>query len=564
MIQPPRKRWRILPSPPTPYTKRFHNLPYLWARLLYHRGLQSSDQADAWRRPAEGALQDPFLLPGMDRAVQRLEQAISAGETIAVYGDFDADGVTGCAVVSMALEHLGARTLPYIPHRVDEGHGLNADALMDLAGRGANLVVTVDCGVTDVTEVGLARELGMEVVITDHHAPSDTLPDAAAIVAPRHPQATVAPSPLAGVGLGLKLVQGLYSHLQTPLPGQFLQLAAIGTIADLVPLEGENRLLVAQGLASIRSEPLPGVQALLNVAGVDAAAVDAEVVSFALAPRINAAGRVEHAAQALKVLLAPQVEDAMPPARELERLNVQRRELTKGAVEQVWPQADAQRHRPLLFVADEELQEGVIGLAASRLVDAYYRPAVVVAKRQGLSRGSCRSIPEFNMIEALTECRGLFARFGGHHMAAGFELETALLPQVDERLNAIAERTLAGLDLTPNIDIDAEVSLGAFTPDTLRFIQSMAPFGAGNLPPTFLSRNAEVTQARTVGATGSHLLLKVRQDGLAWNAMGFGLGESWVEGVQRIDLVYSLGIDRWNGVETHRLMVKDWRPCASP
>lgn len=504
-------------------------------------------------------MDDPFLLPDMHRAVRRLASAITSGETIAVYGDFDADGVTGCAVVSIALERLGARVLPYIPHRVDEGHGLNADAIMDLKERGANLVVTVDCGVTDVAEVGLARELGMETIITDHHVPPADLPDAVAIVDPRHPKATVAPSPLAGVGLGLKLVQGLHQHLQTPVPTQFLQLAAIGTIADLVPLEGENRQLVAQGLASLKADPLPGVQALLNVAGVDASTVDAEVVAFALAPRINAAGRVEHAALALKAMLAHDIDEAMPTAQELERMNIQRRELTKGTTEQIWPQAEAQRDRSLLFVVDEDLPAGIVGLAASRLVDAYYRPAVVVAKQDGLSKASCRSIQEFNMIEALTECRDLFTRFGGHHMAAGFEIDTGLLPDLGERLNAIAEQRLAGLDLTPSIDIDAEISLGAFTSETLQFIQSMAPFGAGNMAPTFLSRNIQIAEARTIGATGDHLLLKVRQDGISWKAIAFGMGGGWVEGTGRVDLVYSLRVDRWNGQETLRLMVKDWR-----
>ena len=534
-------------------------MPYLWARLLYHRGIESPAQADAWRNPAAGDMDDPFLLPDMHRAVRRLASAITSGETIAVYGDFDADGVTGCAVVSIALERLGARVLPYIPHRVDEGHGLNADAIMDLKERGANLVVTVDCGVTDVAEVGLARELGMETIITDHHVPPADLPDAVAIVDPRHPKATVAPSPLAGVGLGLKLVQGLHQHLQTPVPTQFLQLAAIGTIADLVPLEGENRQLVAQGLASLKADPLPGVQALLNVAGVDASTVDAEVVAFALAPRINAAGRVEHAALALKAMLAHDIDEAMPTAQELERMNIQRRELTKGTTEQIWPQAEAQRDRSLLFVVDEDLPAGIVGLAASRLVDAYYRPAVVVAKQDGLSKASCRSIQEFNMIEALTECRDLFTRFGGHHMAAGFEIDTGLLPDLGERLNAIAEQRLAGLDLTPSIDIDAEISLGAFTSETLQFIQSMAPFGAGNMAPTFLSRNIQIAEARTIGATGDHLLLKVRQDGISWKAIAFGMGGGWVEGTGRVDLVYSLRVDRWNGQETLRLMVKDWR-----
>jgi single-stranded-DNA-specific exonuclease len=535
-------------------------MPYLWARLLYHRGIESPAQADAWRSPADSDMEDPFLLPDMDRAVQRLNRAITAGETIAVYGDFDADGVTGCAVVSIALERLGARVLPYIPHRVDEGHGLNADAIMDLKERGANLIVTVDCGVTDVAEVGLARELGMETIITDHHVPPAILPDAVAVVDPRHPKATVAPSPLAGVGLGLKLVQGLHQHLQLPVPQQFLQLAAIGTIADLVPLEGENRQLVAQGLASLRSDPLPGVQALLDAAGVDAATVDAEVVSFVLAPRINAAGRVEHAALALKALLAHDVDEAMPSAQELERLNLQRRALTKGTTEQIWPQAEAQRDRSILFVVDENLPAGIVGLAASRLVDAYYRPVVVVAKQEGLSKASCRSIQEFNMIEALTECRDLFTRFGGHYMAAGFEMETTLLPNLGERLNAIADKRLEGLDLTPSIGIDAEISLGAFTRDTLRFIDSMAPFGAGNMAPTFLSRNVEITEARTIGATGDHLLLNVRQDGKSWKAMAFGMGAGWVAGTERVDLVYSLGMDRWKGQETLRLMVKDWRP----
>lgn len=560
MTSAPPRVWRVLPPPPMAYTRRFGHYPYLWARLLYHRGIATPEEAEAWLHPSDALLADPFLLPDMDRAVARLEEALASEETIAVFGDFDADGVTGCALLTQALRELGAHVLPYLPHRVDEGHGLNAEALADLAHRGATLLVTVDCGISSPREVAQGRELGLDVIVTDHHTPLPSLPEAVAVVDPRHPDARYPCPDLTGAGMAFKLAQALYQRQGRPWPASLVQLAAIGTVADLAPLAGENRYLVHRGLQDLRTSPLPGLRALMEVAGATVSGTDTEAISFGLAPRINAAGRVEHAATALQLVLARDGEAAQPLAGELERLNRQRQELTSSVLSVVRPQAQRQAERPLLLVSGDDLHPGVIGLAASKLVEEFYRPAVVVSQGRETSRASCRSIPEFNMIGALTRCRDLFIRYGGHPQAAGFDLPADRLPDLERRLLQVAREELRDVPLRPHINVDAEVPLGALTGETLGFLQRLAPFGVGNPAPVFLSRGVQVMDAHPVGANGAHLLLKLRDSQAIWDAVAFDQAEPWEPGTARVDMVFTLGTDRWEGRNTLRLRVLDWRP----
>ena len=533
----------------------------LAAQLLHNRGIRDVEAAEAFLARDERLLEDPVLLPDMDRAVTRIRAALDAGEAIGVFGDFDADGITGTALLSEGLEQLGARVIPYLPHRV-EGHGLSSQAVHALHERGASLIVTVDCGVASFPEVAEAASLGIDTVITDHHSPPPLLPEAVAIVNPRL-DGSVYPNPgLAGVGLAFKLVQGLCHSLDVPWDEQLLQLAAIGTVTDITPLVGENRYIVTAGMRGMNTEPKHGLRELLRVGGMEGSPVDTDAISFVLGPRLNAPGRVGHAITAYDLLRAGSREEAMPLAEELQRLNRERQEIMAKAVEHAKIQAeDVPESEPLVMLWSDEYAAGIVGLLAGRLSEERYRPAVVVAVEGDLASASARSIPEFNLASALEECSDLLVRHGGHPRAAGFVAQTNVLPALRSRLSEIAQRELGHLSLQPTIHIDAHVRLSTLNFETLRFFEELAPFGEGNPAPVFITKGASVLDASRIGNGGQHLRLRLKHDGAVWNAIGFGLGDAWQEGTELIDVVFSLGLDRWNGKEAMRLVVQDFRPA---
>lgn len=533
----------------------------LAAQLLHNRGIRDVEAAEAFLARDERLLEDPALLPGMDRAVARIRAAMDAGELIGVFGDFDADGVTGTALLAEGLEQLGARVIPYLPHRVSEGHGLSSGAVHALHEQGASVILTVDCGVASFPEVAEAASLGIDTVITDHHTPPPLLPAAVAIVNPRL-DGSVYPSPgLAGVGLAFKLVQGLCNSLDVPWDEQLLQLAAIGTVTDVAPLVGENRYIVAAGMRSMTAEPKHGLRELLRVGGMDGSPVDTEAISFVLGPRLNSPGRLGHAIMAYDLLRAASKEEAMPLAEQLQRLNRERQELMSRAIDHLKVQVeDVPESEPLVMLWSDEFAAGIVGLLASRLSEERYRPSVVVAVEGDVARASARSIPEFNLAAALEECSDLFVRYGGHPMAAGFVAETDLLPAVRSRLTEIAQRELGRLSLQQSIHIDAHVRLSTLNFETLQFLEELAPFGEGNPAPVFITRGASVLEASRIGNGGQHLRMRLKHEGAVWSAIAFGKGEAWQEGTELIDVVYSLGLDRWNGKEAMRLVVHDFRP----
>lgn len=500
----------------------------------------------------------------MDRAVTRLHRAIQNGETIGVFGDFDADGVTGTALLARGLEALGARVIPYLPHRVDEGHGLNSQAVESLRSRGATLLVTVDCGVTSPAEVAQAAELGMDTIITDHHMPTSLLPAALAIVNPLLEGSTYPFPHLAGVGLAFKLVQGLYGHMGLKWDESLLQLAALGTITDVVPLQGENRYIVATGLRSLSTNPMPGLRELLRLAGMeDADSLDTDTFAFVLGPRINAPGRLEHAMTSYKLLMARSQEEAMPMARELDRLNRERQDLTQHALDASSQQLGTVDLTDdlLILLWSEEFPPGIVGLVASKLVETYYRPAIVVALDGDEARGSGRSIPEFNLALALSECGDLFTRFGGHPQAAGFVMPRERLPALKERILEVARRELAHLSLEPALHIDAHVRIASLVGANLRFLRDLAPYGAGNPAPLFLTKGVHVVDAQRMGAQDQHLRLKLQHGGATWDAVAFGQAERWQDEWNTLDVVYTLGVDSWRGTDTFKLYVQDFQPA---
>jgi single-stranded-DNA-specific exonuclease len=569
--------WHVTPRISPEASQKLAPFSPLAAQLLHNRGITDLPAAEAFLAWDESLLEDPLLLPDMGNAIARLQRALADGETIGIFGDFDADGITGTALLAEGLENLGGKVIPYLPHRVKEGHGLNSQAVDALHAQGVTLIVTVDCGITSPKEVAEAASLGIDTIITDHHTPLPEVPDALAIVNPKL-AGSVYPFPnLAGVGLAFKLVQGLSEHLGRRWDESLLQLAAVGTVTDVTPLVGENRYIVAAGLRSMNAEPRPGLKELLRLGGQADAVLDTESISFVLGPRLNAPGRLEHAISSYNLLRASSQEEAIPLAQVLERLNRERRELTGKALDNVTSQIDsslsaAEGNGHLLMLWSEEFTSGIVGLLASRLVDEHYRPAVVVALDGDLGRGSARSIPEFNLASALEECRDMFIRFGGHPRAAGFVIHRENLPDLRDRLTAIARRELGHLSLQPTINIDANVRLTTLTGANFQFFQGLAPYGEGNPTPVFITKGVQVTDATRLGNQGQHLRLKLKHGGALWDAMAFGQGEAWhallsEEGQDKtglLDVVYSVGLNQWNGRETMRMIIHDFRPAEGP
>lgn len=553
------RRWNLLP-PATDSLAREAGLPPLITQLLYNRGLTEPGQMHSFIA-ADGALfsADPFLLPDMDRAVHRVYQALLAGENIAVFGDFDADGITATAVVVQGLTALGARAVPYIPDRASEGYGLTQAALEKLRHQGVSLVITVDCGITNVAPVRAGRKLGLDIIITDHHTPLPELPPANAVVNPKLPGSNYPFPELAGVGVAYKMVEALFlSTGHDHLRDTVLDLAAIGTIADMSPLLGENRWLVKEGLRLINASPRLGLRELSKLAGLNPTSLDAEKISWVIGPCLNAAGRLAHALPGYELLMTGSPERAAELADWLTKKNAERQRLTTSTLAAAREQVMAGGISPLLIAGDGGYPVGIAGLVAGRLTEEFYRPAIILRTGEKMSRGSCRSIPEFNIVAALGRCSHLLAQFGGHSQAAGFTTPTSNLPLLKQELATLAAVQLDGIDLRPRLDIDAAVTFRDMAGGTFRLIQQLAPFGQGNPQPAFLSRGVEVADCCTMGGNGDHLRFKLRQGGIAWTGVGFRLGRRLDEVASPLDIVYNLEVDRWNGTETLRLNVLDF------
>jgi single-stranded-DNA-specific exonuclease len=505
----------------------------------------------------------------MDRAVSHVREAIRAGVPIVVYGDFDADGITATALLVLTLRSLGGETYPYIPHRVDEGYGLNRPALTELARKGARLVITVDCGIRSPEEVAHARRLGMDVIITDHHTLGPRVPEAVAVLNPRRPDCPYPYEHLTGVGLAYKLAQALLrANRQVPLAGSapleeedLLDLVALGTVADLAPLTGENRALVIRGLERLNTAPRPGLDALMRLTGVHQGQVSATTIGYVLAPRLNAAGRIAHAKIAYQLLTAQYPGEAEHLARQLDELNRQRQQLTAEALEKARAAVLAEGiDRPLLFVADPSFPPGVVGLVASRLAEEFYRPAVVVEQGVEESRGSARSIPEFHITQALDRCTDLLLRYGGHRAAAGFTVRTADLPELKARLTDLAEEALRDVDLTPTLEVDAEVPLREMNGQVWKALQDLRPFGEGNPEPLFASRHVRVRHQRAVGSDGAHLKLLLSDGNTVWDGIAFRQGD-WADHLpDYVDIAYHLQVNEFRGERRLQLNIQDVRP----
>ncbi len=558
----PSKTWRVAPTPPAGFADRLA-LPALHARLLYNRGVRTRDEARAFLEIGPEMEHDPGLMPGMAPAVHRLEAAIRSGEKIGVYGDFDVDGISGTALLALGLRELGGRTIPYIPQREADGHGLNADALHELAEAGATVCVTVDCGVTDLAEIAIASELGIDTIVTDHHSPEALLPAACAVVHAGLPGSTYPYKDLTGAGMAYKLVSALFDSRGRDRPEHLLELVALGTVADVGPMEGENRYFVSRGLRQLNRTDSIGLTALMESAKVSQGTLDEVDLSFALIPRLNAAGRIGTPETSLKLLTSTSPTMARQLAGELEHMNLKRRALTDEAMSLAEEQASfPEGVPPIVFVGHQDWHPGILGPMAGQLSDVYVRPAIVLSKGPEISRGSARSIPELNIVEALRSCEELLARFGGHPLAAGFTARTADLPEIERRLHEFAADKIDSTALAPTLDIDSELPLTAASESAVRFVESLSPFGQGNPRPTFVARGASVADARRVGKDGRHLKLSLSEGGALLDAIAFRMGDRLQEAYERIDVVYSPTIDVWRGRRRVQLTVQDFAPSG--
>lgn len=530
--------------------------PAVVARVLAARGITDRESARQFYRPAESPPGDPFLLPGMAEAVARTRRALQAGELIGLYGDFDVDGVTSLAVLELGLRPLGARTLRYIPDRFAEGYGLNSAALERLSAAGVSLLITADCGITSVAEIADARRRGMDVIVLDHHTVPRELPPAVANIDPKRPDSAYPFDELAAVGVSYRFLEALYDALGRQLPaGELIDLVALGTVVDVAPLVGENRAIVREGLDAMRRGLRPGLAALAAVAGTGERA-DAEVLAYQWGPRLNAAGRLRHARLALDLLLAERMEDALPLAEELDRLNRERQRLTDEAMALAESLADGES--PLLFVGHESMHVGIVGIVAGKLAEKYCRPAIVFNRGESQSRGSARSIPAFDIVRAIGRAADVLERHGGHRAAAGFTVRNDRLHELQQRLTAYAEELLRPEDLRPVIEIDAEAHLDELNPTELKGLLAFEPCGYGNERPVLLARRVRVADWRPVGSDGAHLRMKLKGDGAAaWPAIAFRQANGRI--ADEVDVVYTLRNGREGLVE---LEVLDFAPAA--
>ncbi len=539
------------------------------ARLLVARGISEVGDVTRFFNPTLAQLHDPFSLVDLPIAVDRLLRAVADGERIAIHGDYDVDGVTSTVILQRLLELLGGDVVHFIPNRLLDGYGLEPAAIDRLAKAQVNVIVSVDCGIRSAAAAIRARELGVDLLITDHHTPQATLPEALAVINPKRPDCPYPNKDLAGAGVALKLVQALCQRTNHTewLPG-FIKLAALGTLADIVPLLGENRVIAKLGLEQLsQARHTPGLQALLEITGLLGESITGFHVAFRLAPRLNAAGRMSTPDLATKLLLLTehdQTEEARVIAEKLEAENVRRKqeeaETLTAARRQVDTDPDVGAHA-MLVVWGQGWHRGVIGIVASRLVDAYQRPSLVLAVDGDSAYGSGRSIAEFDLLGSLERCSDLFTRFGGHRHAAGLTIKTARLKELRARLTDFANNTLSPKDLIPRLRVDAHLPLASITPAVVEGLKAMEPFGAGNPRPVFHTGAVQLTKKPRV-MKNQHLSMSVRQGSRVFRAVGWRMAdraEFVTQHGAQLDVAFHLTENDYRGEHTIELSVADVR-----
>ena len=564
-------RWNLRPSGPAGSRAELERagLPPLCAAVLCARGVDTAPAASAFLAHGPDLLHDPFLLRDMEKAVERISRAIREQETVAVYGDYDVDGITATCLLTQFLRTLGGQVVSYIPDRTEEGYGLNNHAIDALARQGVTLIVTVDCGITAAQEVEYARALGVDVVITDHHQCKEVLPQAVAVVDPRRPDCSYPFPDLAGVGVALKLALALTAPAQRPqVLLDYGELAAIGTVADVMLLQGENRALVHLGLERLADCSRPGLQALLREAGCPRGQVPTTVtIGYGLAPRINAAGRMEQAGTALELLLTQDPQRGTELAQELCQLNRLRQAIELEIFQhcdQLLTHTPA-LSAPVIVLAGEGWHQGVIGIVASRLAEKYACPAFMISLDGDKGKGSCRSFGGFNLFGALERCAPLLDSYGGHELAAGFSIRRDNIPAFRAALCQLVEEFAGHQPMESSLDVDCEIPhCSLLSTQDVESLSLLEPFGSGNPKPVFLLRSVCVLSHTDVGG-GRHLKLKLRRDGVVMDAIFFSANTAacGIENGQRLDIAFTLQINQFRGNRTVQLQLCDLRPAPT-
>ena len=566
------KRWVISPRITSQASADLKAFPPILQQILFNRGMGTDAEARAFLKAQPNFNSDPFQFTDMQIAVERIQYALAHNEPIAIYGDYDVDGVTATALMVEALQKLGANVRGYIPNRFDEGYGLNTDALDSLKADGVKLVITVDCGIRSPSEALHSQTIGLDLIISDHHHPDGlNLPSALAVINPKQHGDIYPDKDLAGVGIAYKIIEALLANQgqktedRSPSSGSslvlndLLDLVALGTVADLAPLVGENRVLVRKGLKQIRETKRQGLFSLAGVAETKIDKITAGNIGFMLGPRLNASGRLESALASFELLTTTDFMRAGQLAQQLDVQNKHRQSITKSMQKQAEEIAMSDDPEAfLLFAAHEDFNPGVVGLAASRLAETYYRPAVVAAKSTEETRGSCRSIPEFHITDALDQCKDLLVRHGGHAAAAGFTVKNENLAELVTRLKSIAKDQLGNKDLRQTLSADMEVLLSDLNFEVLKHLEYLEPTGYRNPDAVFVSRNIKIKSSRTVGADAKHLKVTFEDErGAAFDSIGFRLGHLRDTLPARVDVMFHLEANEWNGKRSLQLNLKD-------
>lgn len=539
----------------------------LVASLLVNREMDTIEKAQSFLFENEQTFHDPYLLTSMENAVARIRTAIANQEPILIFGDYDADGVTSTVLMMTTLKELGANVQFYIPNRFTEGYGPNEQAFKYAAQMGIRLIVTVDTGIAAIHEANIAKELGIDLIITDHHEPGLELPEAVAIIHPKLENSTYPCQDLAGVGVAFKVATALYGYV----PDHLLELAAIGTIADLVPLKGENRFIAKQGIRKLATTKRVGLQALAKVASIDLSTVNEETIGFAIAPRINAVGRLGSADPAVDLFLTTDVEEAEAIAAEIEQVNKERQAIVNTIVAEAIKEVE--ENNPLtendcIVIGKQGWNSGVIGIVASKLVEKYYRPTVVLSfdEETGLAKGSARSIAGFDLFKNLSTCRELLLHYGGHKNAAGMTLQISDVNELRSRLNKLANEQLTEEDFYPLTKLDCEMEIKDIHLQAVEELQMLAPFGMSNPKPKVLIKDAAISQIRKIGADQTHLKVILEENGVTLDGVGFGLGHLFehVSPRSKLAVIGELSINEWNNIRKpqiflHDMAVHEWQ-----
>jgi len=561
--------WEIASKPGQKQSEEISSalgIPKIVSDILINRGINTIDAVRSFLYPQISELCDPYLFEDMDRGVERVIKALRDREKIMIYGDYDVDGITATSLMFLVLNKLGADVSYFLPNRLGEGYGISSEGLQEAKRRGVTLLISVDCGITAIDEVEEAREMGIDCIITDHHEPASEIPNAVAVINPKRGGSEGAGVELSGVGLAYKFSAAIYKRLNQDLADveEHLDLVALGTAADIVPLIHENRILTKYGIRQVARTSKPGLKALIFVSGLMGKEIGTGQVVFVLAPRINAVGRLGNAETAIKLLATKDENQANQIARELDQENKRRKHIDEvtlqEALEQIREKVNLEKEKALVLAA-RGWHQGVIGIVASRLVERYHRPTVMISIDGDEGKGSARSIPNFHLYDALSECSDLLIRFGGHKYAAGLSIKIENIEEFRRRFNAVTSKVLTDDDLLPRMFMDAEIEFNEINERLIEVINMFAPFGPHNMKPVFFTRNVELYgNPYIVG--NNHLKMKVQKDGIIFDCIGFGLGgylNQLLRRPLRLDIAYVVEINEWNGMRHIQLRIKDLR-----